>query len=86
VASLVAGARSGLRAENVSVVDGVTGQQRRATDESMMAAGTYLDHRTKVERDTLRKLEGLLSYIPGVIVAVTAEVDVSRVSEQTRRT
>ena len=32
----------------------------------------------------LRKLEGLLSYIPGVIVAVTAEVDVSRVSEQTR--
>ncbi len=84
VASLVAGARSGLRLENVAVIDGVTRQQRRATDNSMMAAGTYLDHRAKVEADTLRKLESLLSYIPGVIVAVTAEVDVSRVSEQTR--
>jgi flagellar biosynthesis/type III secretory pathway M-ring protein FliF/YscJ len=34
--------------------------------------------------DTKRKLESLLSYIPGVIVAVTAQVDVTRVSEQTR--
>jgi flagellar biosynthesis/type III secretory pathway M-ring protein FliF/YscJ len=84
VASLVSGAQSGLARSRVAVIDGGTQQQRRATDESSMAAGTYLDHRSKVEADTLRKLEGLLSYIPGVIVAVTAEVDVSRVSEQTR--
>ena len=84
VASLVSGARSGLSRSRVQVIDGATQQQRHATDESSMAAGTYLDHRAKVEADTLRKLEGLLSYIPGVIVAVTAEVDVSRVSEQTR--
>lgn len=84
VASLVAGARSGLQVKNVRVIDGVTRQQRSATDESVMAAGTYLDHQAKVERDTLRKLESLLAYIPGVIVAVSAEVDVSRVSEQTR--
>lgn len=84
IAGLVAGARSGLSIQRVRVIDGVTQQQRRATDESAMAAGTYLEHRAKVEADTLRKLESLLSFIPGVIVAVTAEVDVSRVSEQTR--
>ncbi|HHN77815.1 MAG TPA: hypothetical protein ENK11_03945 [Phycisphaerales bacterium] len=85
VASLVAGARSGLTPERVAVIDGVTRQKRRATDESMMAAGTYLEQRAKVERETRRKLESLLAYIPGVIVAVTAEVDVTRVSEQTRK-
>lgn len=85
VASLVAGARSGLSIENVAVVDGITRQQRRATDSSSMAAGTYLEQRSKVELDTRRKLESLLAYIPGVIVAVTAEVDVTRVSEQTRK-
>ncbi|USN98585.1 MAG: hypothetical protein H6810_10475 [Phycisphaeraceae bacterium] len=85
VASLVAGARSGLSIDNVAVVDGVTRQQRRATDDSLMAAGTYLEQRQKVELETRKKLESLLAYIPGVIVAVTAEVDVTRVSEQTRR-
>ncbi len=84
VASLVAGAKSGLSRSRVQVIDGGTQQRRMATDESSMAAGTYLDHRSKMESEMLRKLEGLLSYIPGVIVAVTAEVDVSRVSEQTR--
>lgn len=84
VAAMVAGAKSGLSVQNVRVIDGVTRQQRSATDESTMAAGTYLDHQSKVERDTLRKIESLLAYIPGVIIAVSAEVDVSRVSEQTR--
>jgi flagellar biosynthesis/type III secretory pathway M-ring protein FliF/YscJ len=85
VASLVAGARSGLLPEHVSVIDGVTRRQHRVTDESLMHANTYLDQRAKVENETRRKLEGLLAYIPGVIVAVTAEVDVTRVSEQTRQ-
>ncbi len=85
VASLVAGARSGLTPDRVAVIDGVTRQKRRATDDSTMAAGTYLEQRAKVERETRRKLESLLAYIPGVIVAVTAEVDVRRVSEQTRK-
>lgn len=84
IASLVAGSVSSLQLERVQIIDGVTRQLRRATDESTMLAGTYLDHRAKVEGETLRKLESLLAYIPGVIVAVTAEVDVSRVSEQTR--
>lgn len=85
VASLIAGARSGLRADRVAVIDGSTRRQFRATDDSVMLAGTYFEHRTRVEAEVRRKLEGLLSYIPGVIVAVTAEVDVTRVSEQTRR-
>lgn len=85
VASLVSGARSGLIPENVSVVDGTTRRQHRVTDGNSALAGAYLEQRGKVEADTRQKLEGLLSYIPGVIVAVTAQVDVTRVSEQTRK-
>ncbi|MEM7621705.1 MAG: hypothetical protein AAF235_00705 [Planctomycetota bacterium] len=84
VANLVAGARAGLRIENVRVIDGSTGTQRRATDESQMHATSYLEHASLVENETKKKLEGLLAYIPGVTVAVTAQVDVTRVSQQTK--
>lgn len=85
VASLVAGSRSGLTPKNVAVIDGVTRQQRRASDEGDYATGAYLDQQSKVEKETRRKIESLLSYIPGVIVAVSAQVDVTRVSESSKR-
>ncbi|MEM1185831.1 MAG: hypothetical protein AAGI53_12630 [Planctomycetota bacterium] len=85
VANLVAGARAGLQVENVRVIDGSNGTQRRATDETQMHATSYLEHATMVENETKRKLEFLLGYIPGVTVAVTAQVDVTRVSQQTKR-
>jgi len=84
VASLVAGARSGLTPARVAVIDGVTRQQRRASDDGSIAAGAYLDQQSKVEQDTRRKIESLLSYIPGVLVAVTAQVDVTRISESSK--
>ncbi|MEL6328628.1 MAG: hypothetical protein AAFR38_03120 [Planctomycetota bacterium] len=84
-ASLVAGARSGLELRNVRVIDGSTGRPRAVTDESRMAAGTYLEHQQMVEEETRRKLEQLLGYIPGATVAVTARVDVRRVSRRTTR-
>jgi len=85
VAHLVAGARAGLSVENVRVIDGGTGSQRRATDENRMQSTSYLEHASMVEEETRTKLESLLNYISGVTVAVTAQVDVTRVSSQTKR-
>ncbi len=85
VAHLVAGARAGLTVEHVRVIDGSTGRQRSASDEGSMQASSYLEHATHVENETRRKLEDLLAYIPGVTVAVSAQVDVTKVSQQTKR-
>lgn len=82
IAHFIAGAKAGLDATNVRVIDGTTGQQRRVRDEQMMEGSTYLERVAAVEMQTRQKLGDLLSYIPGVIVTVTAQVDVTRVSEQ----
>lgn len=80
IATLISGARAGLELSRVRVIDGTSGRQRRATDEREAIAGTYLEHAAKVEQMTREKLQELLGGIPGVIVAVTAQVDVSRVT------
>lgn len=82
IAQFIAGAKAGLDAKNIRVIDGTTGQQRRVRDEEMMSGNTYLERVAAVEMQTRQKLGDLLSYIPGVIVTVTAQVDVTRVSEQ----
>lgn len=84
-ARLVAGARSGLEVGNISVVDGSTGRPRKPTDDEDMLASSYLEHQTMVEHETRDKLEGLLSYIPGAIIAVTAQVDITKVNSQTQK-
>lgn len=84
IAGFIAGARAGLEPAAVRIVDGSTGQQRRPTEEGSAVATTYLEHAALVERDLHRKLNDLLAYIPGVMVAVTAQVDVTQVSEQRR--
>jgi flagellar biosynthesis/type III secretory pathway M-ring protein FliF/YscJ len=70
---------------NVSVIDGTTGRSRKVTDDGDLVTSNYLEHQTVVERETREKLEGLLSYIPGVLVAVTAQVDVTRINSQTQK-
>ncbi len=86
IAGYVAGSRAGLEIDRVRVIDATTGVQRRASTESDQIPSTYLEHATKVERQTQEKLSTLLSYIPGAIVAVTAQVDVTRVNTQTTAT
>ncbi len=78
IASLVAGAKAGLSMENVVVVDGVQNQQRRARNEDSLASGTYLETQTKYEKMYRDRLLGMLGYIDGVIIAVSAQVDVTR--------
>jgi flagellar M-ring protein FliF len=84
-AGLIAGARAGLDFENIRVIDGSTGRPRKPTSAADALPTTYLEHAARVEHQTREKLQELLSYIPGVIVAVTAQVDVTSVSAQVRR-
>lgn len=84
-ARLVAGARAGLAVRNISVIDGSTGRPRKPTDDGDLASSNYLEHQSIVEREIRQKIENLLSYIPGVIVAVTAEVDVTKVNSQVQK-
>ncbi|MEL7474466.1 MAG: flagellar M-ring protein FliF C-terminal domain-containing protein, partial [Planctomycetota bacterium] len=82
IAGFVSGARAGLMPTDVRVIDGANGRQRRPTDESSTLPTTYIEHTAAVERDLRTKLSDMLVYIPGVIVAVTAQVDVTSVSER----
>lgn len=85
IAALVAGSRSGLDRARVRVIDGTTGRERRVTSDTDAAPGTYLEQAAKVEAQLREKFFDLLSYIPGVRVQVSAQVDVKRVSAQVQR-
>ncbi len=78
IASLIAGAKSGLGAKNVQVIDANSGRTFRARDEGDVAYSAYLEHATNTEKRMRGKLLDLYSYIPGVIIAVTAHVDIAR--------
>lgn len=84
IAYLVGGAKAGLSPERVRVIDGAHGQ-RKPTSENEIVPTTYLEHAAKVESETQRKLTELLSFIPGVVVAVTAQVDVTRVTSREQK-
>lgn len=83
VAGYIAGARAGLDITRVKIIDGNTSKQRKVTSEEDVAASAYLDQAARVEAETQEKVMRLLEGIPGVIVAVTASVDVSRVTTST---
>lgn len=78
-ARLVSGAVSGLSPENVQVIDGSTGRARHTSDDETQASSRYLEYANEVEKHTRRKIEGLFGHIPGVVVSVTARVDITKV-------
>lgn len=78
VATLVSGAKSGLTVENVRVIDGSTGRQRIPTSENDTTPHQYREAAAAAELEKRRQILELVSYIPGVVVAVTAEVDNTR--------
>jgi len=84
IAQFVAGSKAGLTIERVSIIDAANGRQRRATTDENSLPATYLEHAQRVEMLTREKVQDLLSYIPGVIVAVTAQVDVTRSKAEVR--
>ncbi|MBX3355953.1 MAG: hypothetical protein KF724_09675 [Phycisphaeraceae bacterium] len=81
VAGLVAGAHPGLKVENVTVTDAMAGRRRHARRAEDLAVGTNLEQQTRLEAVVQRRIEQHLAFIPGVMVAVHAQVvtkDISR--------
>lgn len=85
IAQLIAGAKAGLLIDNIRVIDGSVGRQRRPTNPDEMVATTYLEHTAAAEEKLRQKLGDMLGYIRGVTIAVTAQVDVTRVSKQSTK-
>jgi flagellar biosynthesis/type III secretory pathway M-ring protein FliF/YscJ len=84
IARLIAGPVAGMKPTSVEVIDGATMQPRRVTGHEDAMANAYLEQSQKVERVLEDKLRGMLSFIPGAIVSVTAQVDVRRVTTTDR--
>jgi flagellar M-ring protein FliF len=85
VAGLIASSEAGLSIERVRVIDGSNNRQLRARSDDSAIAGTYLEVQEKIEKKSRDQLLDLLQYIDGVIVAVSAHVDVRSTSSQTTR-
>lgn len=84
IADMVAGSRAGLKSEYVRVIDGTSGRSRRPSDPDTAMGSDFFERAARVEQQVRTKLlEQVLSHIPGVQVAVTANVDVTRVQTQT---
>lgn len=78
IANFVAGVRAGLTPDRVRIVDGTTNRQYRASEEGELTATTALELQAKIERRRQDQISEMLSYIPGVIVAVYAQVDATQ--------
>ncbi len=79
VAALVAGASKGLSLERVRITDASTGRQFRPAVEDDFTASNTQELIAAIERKQHEKIYSLLSAsIPGVVVAVNAQVDATR--------
>lgn len=83
VAAMVAGARAGLSVTDVKVIDQTSGRQYTARSAADYRSGDYLELVAKIEERVQSKVLDAVSYIPKVIVAVTAQADVTRVTRVT---
>ncbi len=81
-ARLVAGAVARLDLSRVVINDGTVGGPRQVTDDSQMAPTTARDAAQLVERQFQDRIRNLVRHIDGVVVEVTAMVDVKRRQEQ----
>lgn len=85
IAEMVAGSRAGLETTSVRVVDGSTGRSRRPTNPDEAMGSDYMDRASRFESQLRAKLsEQILGHIPGVQIAVTAQVDNTRVQSETQ--
>ncbi|MBX3377198.1 MAG: hypothetical protein KF678_09380 [Phycisphaeraceae bacterium] len=76
-ARIVAGSVAGLELSRVSVADGA-GMPRKVTDDSELAGNGYRETAAAMERQFREKIYNLVRHIDGVVVEVTATVDVTR--------
>lgn len=83
VARLVAGAVPGLEPHMVAVVDGSTGRPWIVPHPEDEVAFGLLDERKKYENHLLAKIMEQLAYIPGVLVAISVELDTEQIQTTT---
>lgn len=81
-ARLVSGAVSRLEVSRVTVTDGSTGRPRRVADDAGAAPTAAREAASLVERQFQEKIYSIVRYIDGVVVEVTADVDLRRVAAQ----
>lgn len=77
VAEFIAGAVVGLTTDNVKIIDSRSGRSLRAGDPARITSGTYAELRARVENDYEQKILSTLRFIPNVIVAVNAQLDIA---------
>lgn len=84
IAGLVAGAFVEMKPEHVRITDTRTGRGFTGGDNEKQIPTDRLELRYAIERDHKQKIENILQYIPGVIVAVNVLTDetVTKNSEQ----
>ncbi len=75
IAQLIAGAESGLKPENVRVIDSISGQARSARSPDDAAPTRYVEHQLAAEKRIEANIERSLRYIQNVLVTVNAIVD-----------
>ncbi len=78
-AGMVMGAVSGLDAKHIQVIDGTTGQPRIVSSADARLSSKYTDQARAVEEGKKQQIQSMLGHIPGVIISVSAMVDVKRV-------
>ncbi|MFK7758785.1 MAG: flagellar M-ring protein FliF C-terminal domain-containing protein [Phycisphaerales bacterium] len=83
-AGLVMGAVSGLNAKAIQVIDGSTGQPRTVSSADSRLSSKYMDQAQAIKESKEQQLQHMLGHIPGVIISVTAMVDVKRVDSVER--
>jgi len=85
IAHLIASSTAGLSVENVRVIDGTTNRQMRASTENDFSVASYAEAAAAFERQARDKISDLLSYIPGAIVSVNAQVTMEHRQETDRQ-
>lgn len=83
-ARMVAGSIAGIDLDAVTVIDGSTGRAREVTSNDALASSAYQEHASALEKLVKAKIANLVSHIEGVVVEVTAAVDVTQVHTEVR--
>jgi len=78
-AGMVMGAVSGLDPKNIQVIDGTTGQPRTVSSADSRLSSKFMDQASAIGDGKKQQIQQMLGHIPGVIISVTAMVDVTKV-------
>jgi flagellar M-ring protein FliF len=82
IVQMVAHSHAGLKPANVAVTDARTGRAMSARSDDALGSNLYMDVKQATEKLARNTLETALNFIPGVVVAINAQVDTTQVLQQ----